>query len=61
MPRVAVLYAALAALGGVLAILWLQDIVPAAVLILIPAAAAGLWYYVLAQERARHSVLGNRV
>jgi UDP-N-acetylmuramyl pentapeptide phosphotransferase/UDP-N-acetylglucosamine-1-phosphate transferase len=53
---VSLLYAGLAALGGVLGIAWLANIqaAPLLITILIPAAALGLWYYVRVQERARH-------
>ena len=59
---VTLLYACLAALGGVLAIVWMLGAAaaPYLIAILIPAAALGLSYYVQAQERADHPVLSKR-
>jgi UDP-N-acetylmuramyl pentapeptide phosphotransferase/UDP-N-acetylglucosamine-1-phosphate transferase len=59
--RVTLLYAGLAALGGVLAIAWVLGAAaaPYLIAILIPAAALGLLYYVQAQERAGHPVLSK--
>ncbi len=52
---VTVLYSILAILGGALAVAWVLDLPLVAYLIvfLIPATAAGLWYYVRLQEHAR--------
>lgn len=58
---VSLLYAGLAALGGALGLAWLldQNTAPLLIIILIPVAALGLWYYVVRQERARHQPLSK--
>lgn len=55
---VSMLYAALAALGGLLGLAWLAGVeaAPLLVAIVIPVTALGLWYYVAAQERARRQI-----
>ena len=60
--RVTLLYACLAALGGVLAIVWMLGtaIAPFLIAILIPAAALGLLYYVEVQERMDPPALSKR-
>jgi UDP-N-acetylmuramyl pentapeptide phosphotransferase/UDP-N-acetylglucosamine-1-phosphate transferase len=60
--RVTLLYAGLAALGGVLAVAWVLGAAaaPYLIAILIPTAALSLLYYVQAQERAGHPVLSKR-
>jgi UDP-N-acetylmuramyl pentapeptide phosphotransferase/UDP-N-acetylglucosamine-1-phosphate transferase len=60
--RVTLLYAGLAALGGVLAVAWVLGaaVAPYLIAILIPTAAVGLLYYVQAQELARHAVPSKR-
>lgn len=59
---VTVLYALLALPGAVLAMLWVlgQPIAAYLIAILIPAGAAGLWYYVQQQERACRSIMSHR-
>lgn len=59
---VTVLYALLALPGAVLAVLWVlgQPIAAYLIAILIPAGAAGLWYYVQQQERACRSIMSHR-
>ncbi len=55
---VSLLYAALAALGGGLGLAWLANLpaAPFLIALTIPAAALGLWYSVVAQERARRRI-----
>jgi UDP-N-acetylmuramyl pentapeptide phosphotransferase/UDP-N-acetylglucosamine-1-phosphate transferase len=60
--RVTLLYATLAAAGGTLAVTWLAGLrwTPVLVAVLLPLACFGLWYYVVARERERKIVIGNR-
>jgi UDP-N-acetylmuramyl pentapeptide phosphotransferase/UDP-N-acetylglucosamine-1-phosphate transferase len=61
--RVTLLYAGLAAGGGMLAIAWLVGMPWASTLIaiLLPLCCLVLWYYVTARERERKLALGNRM